>query len=131
MSLTRITFILLCSAVGLVSQGQFNTPSVDGSIDLGEYGDILDGTNQITSAGITWHCTWDNTNLYFAIQGAAINEGALIYLDFDQNIPVNGGGPSGGSLTWPTGDYDRTRLEYPFNSDVVLYVKDSYSEFRL
>ncbi|NND93469.1 MAG: hypothetical protein HKN45_01310, partial [Flavobacteriales bacterium] len=120
MSLTRITFILLCSAVGLVSQGQFNTPSIDGNINPGEYGSHVEGLNLLTSGPSSWYCTWDDLNIYFALDGSNINEAALVYFDINPVIPVNGVGDVEGTILGSQ-VYDRTRFHHPIRSDFGLY----------
>lgn len=127
--LTRIlTTVLACYSCLLLS-GQFISPApvADGVISTNEYGI---GLTQETSAAITWYCNWDNTRIYFAIQGANVDEAANIYIDVNPTIPVNGGGDVNGSVTWPGGDYDKTRFYYPIRSDIVIFVKNGYSQIR-
>ena len=70
---------------------QFASPAVNGTIAAGEYGVHTDGQNQQTSGGTTWFMTWDATNLYVGISGAATSEGAVLYLDKNPLAPINGG----------------------------------------
>src|SRR5579863_8676440 len=72
-----LAFLTLASA----SFAQWNTPSVDGVIQSGEYGNTANGTNQIgTSTSQTWYMTWDAMNLYVGITNANLSEGAVIYI---------------------------------------------------
>lgn len=106
------------------------TPPVqNGFITGSEYGNHADGANRSISGASNWYCTWDANNIYFAILGSNISEGALIYIDVDPFVPVNGGGNVRGSVAW-SGDYDRTRVFHPIRSDFSLYIKDTYNEYR-
>ena len=50
---------------------QFKTPTIDGVIQPGEYGNTQNRTNQIsTNTGQTWYMTWDASNLYVGISNA-------------------------------------------------------------
>lgn len=108
----------------------WHTPTVDGTVSLGEYGNTTNGTNQtLTNTGQTWYMTWDNTNLYVAITNANLNEGAIIYIDASPLTPPNGGTNVDGNLSGF--DYDNTDVSsLPFRADFVTYFKDGYREFR-
>jgi hypothetical protein len=79
---------------------QFNTPSIDGVIQPGEYGNTQNGTNQIaTSTAQTWYMTWDASYLYVGISNANLSEAAVIYIDTNELNPPNGGTGANGNLT--------------------------------
>ena len=65
--------------------GQFNTPTVNGSISGGEYGSHLEGDNMLTSDSAEWYMTWDANNLYVGIKNVSIGGGnaAVMYFDID------------------------------------------------
>ncbi|MCB9235218.1 MAG: T9SS type A sorting domain-containing protein [Bacteroidia bacterium] len=108
---------------------QFTTPVIDGTINAGEYGTHAEGANQITSSATTWYMCWDANNLYLATNGSNITEGAVVYLDFDPVLPVNGGVNANGS-TQGLYYYDRNFMMMPFRADFVVYFKNSYHEYR-
>jgi glycosidase len=117
----RVLFVALAlSACGLAAHSQWQTPSVDGIIESGEYGNTSNGTNQIgTNTGQTWCMTWDSTNLYVGITNANLSEGAVIY------IGAGGAGSTGGQ------SYDNTGFSLlPFTAQFVTYFKDGYNEYR-
>jgi hypothetical protein len=79
---------------------QFNTPSINGVIQPGEYGNTQNGTNQITTnTGQTWYMTWDVSQLYVGVANANLSEGAVIYIDASPVNPPNGGTSANGNLT--------------------------------
>ncbi|HSQ64705.1 MAG TPA: hypothetical protein VLM85_15885 [Polyangiaceae bacterium] len=94
----------------------WHTPTCDGTIGSGEYGD---SNYQTTSSTQTWYMTWDATNLYVALDPANVTEGTVLYVGF-----------SGNGLT--TGQtYDTTNGSLPFAADAVVYAKQGYQEIRL
>lgn len=112
-----------------LARAQFGTPTIDGTISSGEYGNHTDGQNQQTNGSQTWYMTWDDNNLYVGISGANLGEGAIIYLDQNPLAPINGGANSDGTLVGF--DYDSTNFAaLQFRADLVLYVKSSYREYR-
>jgi len=64
-AMPRVAFAAITlAACSIPLNAQFNTPSIDGVIQQGEYGNTQNGTNQIgTNAGQTWYMTWDASNL--------------------------------------------------------------------
>jgi hypothetical protein len=104
--------------------GTFLTPTCDGVISAGEYGPGTEGADKYTTGGQVWHVTWNNSNLYIAIEGANITEAAVVYLD------VNGGAqPLGGTSVGY--NYDGTDPSaLPFAADTVTFIKTDYHEFR-
>jgi hypothetical protein len=102
---------------------------IDGTITGSEYGTHTNGNNQQSSATGTWYMSWDETNLYVAITGANTAEGAVLYLDKDPIVPVNGGSNTDGSLVG--NNYDGSNFaNLQFRADLVVYFKDSYREYR-
>ncbi|HEY0070636.1 MAG TPA: CSLREA domain-containing protein, partial [Chloroflexia bacterium] len=105
------------------------TPTIDGNITGGEYGNHADGQNAKTSGGQTWYVTWDENNLYVAVTNANIGEGAVFYLDKDPLPTPNGGTNANGTLVGQ--EYDNTKLaSLPFRADFVTYFKNGYREYR-
>ena len=109
---------------------QFNTPSIDGIIQPGEYGNTQNGTNQIgTNTAQTWYMTWDASNLYVGITNANLSEGAVVYIDANPVNPPNGGTNVNGNLTGF--NYDGEEIaKLPFRAQFVTYFKDGYNEHR-
>ncbi|MDQ5825581.1 MAG: hypothetical protein M3441_15420, partial [Chloroflexota bacterium] len=105
------------------------TPTIDGTITAGEYGNHTDGQNAKTSGTQIWYMTWDETNLYVAIDNANVGEGAVLYIDADPLIPPRGGTNANGSLAGK--EYDNTNFaQLPFRADFVTYFKNGYREYR-
>ncbi len=131
-----ILFLFLALGLSLVAgigsrpaAAQFNTPTVDGTISPGEYGDHTDGQNRQTSGSQVWYMTWDDNNLYVGITGANIYEGAILYLDRNPLAPINGGTNADGTIVGF--NYDNTCFAaLQFRADIVLYVKNGYREYR-
>ncbi|MGC8958390.1 MAG: hypothetical protein ACP5OO_01210 [Chloroflexia bacterium] len=138
-SLRAVLPLFLALALGLLltagpgarpAAAQFNTPTVDGTISPGEYGDHTDGQNRQTSGGQVWYMTWDDDNLYVGIAGANIYEGAILYLDRNPLAPINGGSNADGTIVGF--NYDGTNFAaLQFRADIVLYAKNGYREYRL
>jgi glycosidase len=107
---------------------QWATPTIDGSIAPGEYGN----NNSIANAGNTgqtWYMTWDANNLYVGIVNANLAEAAVIYVAGNPQTPPtccsNADGNLGGF------NYDGTSFSsLPFRAKFVTYIKDGYREFR-
>lgn len=129
--LTRLglPIFLLCFAFWVggarPTAAQFGTPSMNGSILAGEYGNHTNGQNQQDN----WFMTWDNTNLYIGLINSNITEGAVIYIDTDVLVPINNGGNADGTNVGF--NYDGTSFaELPFRADLVAYFKNGYREYR-
>lgn len=87
------------------------TPIIDGVISPGEYGDHTEGRNQYTSgtpdpntsSPVVWYMTWDEENLYVAIDGASSADTARLIIDANPLSPAQGGVAGGtdevGNLT--------------------------------
>lgn len=132
MPLLLIGLILLLYILATPEQNalaQFATPVVNGNISSGEYGNHTDGQNQQTSGGTVWYMTWDDNNLYFAISNANTSEAAVVYIDTNPLAPINGGTDADGTNVGF--NYDGTNFaELQFRANIVLYVKNSYREYR-
>jgi hypothetical protein len=116
-----LMFLLLVTSLF----AQFHTPTINGAIGTGEYGDHTDGQNKQSN----FYMTWDNSNLYIAITSSNIGEAAVIYLDKNPLTPINSGTNSAGTIVGQT--YDGTNFaELQFRADLVVYVKSSYREYR-
>ncbi len=109
----------------LSSFAQFKTPTIDGAISPGEYGDHTQGKNR----GGNWYCTWDDSNIYFAVEGANINEGVIIYIDVNPKRPVNSTSGLDGMLMGL--NYDNAQVtKMPFAADFFTYVKNGYNDYQ-
>lgn len=114
---------------GHLAWGQYNTPTVNGTIAAGEYGTHTNGQNQQTNGSVVWYITWNATDLYIGISGATAGDAAVFYLDFHCLSPVNGGTNTQGTLVGQS--YDNTSFaELQFRADLVIYAKNSYREYR-
>lgn len=125
----RSTFFLLLALLPGLSWGQFTTATPNGVIAAGEYGTHTNGQNQQTEGGTTYYMAWDANNLYVAFTGSNYNEPAIIYLDHNPIVPVNGGTNANGSVQGYY-TYERNHMMQPFRADFVLYYKNGYHEFR-
>ena len=107
---------------------QWSTPTIDGSITAGEYGD----DNSLSNAGNTgqtWYMTWDANNLYVGIVNANLFEGAVIYVAGNPQNPPTCCSNADGNLAGF--NYDGTDFSaLPFRAKFVTYVKDGYREYR-
>ena len=99
-------------------------PVCDGVIGANEYGGA--GNQAASSTGQTWLMTWDDTNLYVAIESANIDEGSILYLAV---APGGSGAPSGGVTSGLL--YDSTDVTtLPFAAQLAVYAHDGYTEGR-
>lgn len=106
-------------------QGQFTTPSIDGSISEGDYG----ASHTLTVDSRTWHITWDNTNLYVGVTGHTnFNDAIVLYIDVDNLNPINSGSNSDGTANGT--NYDNVNPNFPFRADFFAYVKDVYDDYK-
>lgn len=109
---------------------QFNTPSIDGVVQPGEYGNTQSGTNQVaTNTAQTWYMTWDASQLYVGIANANLSEGAVLYIEANPINPPNGGTSANGNLTGFNYDGEEVGT-LPFRAQFVTYFKDGYNEYR-
>jgi len=113
--------ISLAYAAAAPVWAQWTTPTIDGHINSGEYGN----NNQLNNAGNTgqnWYMTWDATNLYVGIANANVYEGLVLYVA-DPNNNANG------NLTGF--NYDGVNFSsLPLRATFVTYVKNGYREYR-
>ncbi|HZM09029.1 MAG TPA: alpha-amylase family glycosyl hydrolase [Candidatus Limnocylindrales bacterium] len=113
--------ISVACAAAAPAWAQWTTPTIDGQINSGEYGN----NNQLNNAGNTgqtWYMTWDATNLYVGIANANVNEGLVLYVADPNNN-------STGNLTGF--NYDGVNFSsLPFRATFVTYVKSGYREYR-
>ncbi len=118
---------VLIAAVAPVN-AQWATPTIDGQITPGEYGD----NNSLSNAGgtgQTWYMTWDANNLYIGIVNANLSEGAVVYATGDPKSPPTCCTDADGNLTGF--QYDNTNFaSLPFRAKFVTYVKTDYREYR-
>ncbi len=122
---------VLLSLLPATLRAQFKTPTLSGTISpfVSEYGDHSMGTNSGSGDGSQWYMTWDETDLHIAITGTNNGDGAIVYIDHDPSVPVDGGSNATGSLAGF--NYDNTSFaRLPFRADFVTYFKDGYREFR-
>ncbi|MDQ5867549.1 MAG: CSLREA domain-containing protein, partial [Chloroflexota bacterium] len=128
-SLLTLTLMMTAGLLMWATSAYALTPTIDGVISAGEYGNHNSGQNAQTSGPGTWYMTWDDNNLYVGITGANIGEGAVLYIDKDPLATPNGGTNANGNLTGQP--YDNTNLTpLPFRADFVTYFKSGYREYR-
>ncbi|HEX3345268.1 MAG TPA: hypothetical protein VHS09_11880, partial [Polyangiaceae bacterium] len=95
----------------------FVAPSCDGIVGPNEYGGA--GNQAASSSGQTWLMTWDDDAVYVAVEGADIDEGAILYL------ATSASGTTTGEL------YDSTRVTtLPFAAALAVYAHAGYTEAR-
>jgi len=106
-----------------------NIRKVNGVIGTNDYGNHTNGQNQQSSTTGTWYMNWNDDSLYIAFTGGNLAEGAVVYLDKNPIIPVNGGSNSDGTLAGF--NYDGQNFaNLQFRADLVMYFKDGYREYR-
>ncbi len=127
----RVAFSAMAVAACQISlRAQFNTPTIDGVIQPGEYGNTRNGTNQAgTNTGQTWYMTWDASRLYVAIANANPSEAAVLYIDANPLNPPAGGAAASGNLAGFNYDGE-TIAALPFRAQFVTYFKNGYNERR-
>ncbi len=109
--------------------GTLAAPTINGTIATNEYGTHTNGANQETNT-ITWYSSWSGTDLFFGIGNTNNNstEAAVIYIDTNPIVPVNGGADANGTNVG--NPYDRATYNPAFRADYVLYFKNGYYELR-
>src|ERR1700733_13841683 len=130
MAALRVALAIASAASHMPLNAQFNTPSIDGVIQPGEYGNTQNATNQMaTNTTQTWYVTWDLSHLYVGVTNANLSEGAVIYIDANPLNPPNGGTSANGNLSGF--NYDGEEIAtLPFRAQFVTYFKDGYTEYR-
>ena len=102
---------LLVCALALPASGQFQTPTVDGTVTPGEY----------THSSGNWSMTWDETYLY--IGQSTASGSTIVYLDIDpRDTPIAGTNANGqrlGNRDYAAGtDLVGHQPTLPFRADV-------------
>ena len=112
-------FFILSALFTVPSFGQYQTPTVNGTIAVGEYAH---------SSG-NWSVTWDATYLYVAKANlTASNYKFSIYLDTDPLATPGGGANANGNLVGPGESgpggaaNDPVTVNLPFRADTRIYV---------
>lgn len=124
------------TAAGLVActsaaMAQWNTPTINGTIAAGEYGDHTNGANRYDTGGASWYLTWNDTDLFIGAVGGNVGEAIVFYLDTDPQAPVDGGTDANGAGAG-FNSYDGTSFaELQFRADAVIYARNTYREYRL
>ena len=117
-------FFLACATMS----AQWATPTIDGFIASGEYGN----NNQLNNAGNTgqtWYMTWDANYLYVGIVNANIYEAGVLYIKSNPQNPPTCCSDADGNLTGF--NYDNTSFSsLPFRAAFVTYFKNGYREYR-
>ena len=91
-SLGASAFALLLALPGHAQYA--STPPVqDGVPNASEY----NNNSFQTFNGGTWYMTWDANKLYIGKTGGTTEEPAIVYLDINPTLPVNGGSDQQGS----------------------------------
>ncbi len=86
-----LKFALILTVLVMVAapaSAQWATPTIDGFIAPGEYGN----NNSLANAGNTgqtWYMTWDANNLYVGIVNANLAEGAVVYVSRQSAKPAH------------------------------------------
>ncbi|MFK7969668.1 MAG: hypothetical protein AB8F95_04835 [Bacteroidia bacterium] len=128
----RISTFFVILFLPLLTFAQFNTPSlVDAGVQAAEYGTHSEGVNLQSSAGQSWHVTWNNDSLFVAVTGGFNpgNDAVNFYIDIDPQIPVNSNLDADGSIIGP--NFDQTDAQLPFRADAFIFVKQGYDDYRL
>jgi len=128
-SLSIWTFALLLALPG---HAQYVTtpPVQDGVPNASEYNNNSFQTFNGSFQGGTWYMTWDRNNLYIGKTGGTDYEPAIVYLDLNPTLPVNGGSDVNGNKqginevlkrnTAPT-TQSGIVAALPFRADVRVY----------
>lgn len=117
--LNALLLIVLLLFVGRESFAQWNTPTIETTVNIGanDYG--TSNNNSYVVGGQTWFLTWDGTYLHGQLQDANETESAVIYLDLNPIVPINGGGNTNGNISGISfGGLGAPNL--PFRADAVI-----------
>ncbi len=118
-----LSLFLINTAIG---QG-FRTPSLTGNVAT----DFMAAEKMSTGSGLTYAMTWDATNLYLGVGGSGAfvkNEPTLAYFDTDPFLPLNSAANTGSISGY--NNYDGRTGSFPYNANVVIYMKANYAEIR-
>ncbi|QIL77367.1 T9SS type A sorting domain-containing protein [Hymenobacter sp. HDW8] len=125
-ALTALGAVFLSLGAPQGAHAQFRTPVIDGASSLAEYGNQYASPNN-NDPNLLWRVTWDDTNLYVAIEDANLQEGTAIYIDLDPQLPVN---TLGGNVQKGFNNYLNTNGNLPIQADLVIYAEKFYREYR-
>lgn len=111
---------------------QFNTPTINGTINSGEYGNHTDGFNRYNDGTRNWYLTWNDTNLFIATDGNGNpnNDELVIFIDTDPQTPANGGSDANGALGGPGGFDNNNYGRLPFRANFVAFVRNFFHQHR-
>jgi hypothetical protein len=126
--MNKLFYSLSIWTLALPGHAQYATtpPVQDGVPNASEY----NNNSFKTSDGGTWYMTWDATNLYIGKTGGTMYEPAIVYLDLNPILPVNGGADQQGNLKGVNEVLKRRSLPgvqsgvvplLPFRADVRVY----------
>jgi hypothetical protein len=115
----RVCLLLVLASFAFSASAQFQSPTVDGVINPGEYG----------HSGGNWSVTWDETYLYVARANVAPS---ILHLDVDPLSSPTAGTGTNGSRVSPGGEdmpggSGLPSFPLPFRSDVRIFVKTGYA----
>lgn len=134
MTKTFRTLLLCCTIltmpISLVAQ--FNTPTVDGTIDSNEYGNHTNGFNCFNDGARNWYLTWNDTHLFIATDnnGNPVSDELTLFVDTDPQTPANGGANPQGALGGP-GSFDGNNYgRLPFRANFVAFVRSFFNQHR-
>ena len=114
--------VLAACALTFPLYAQYQTPTVDGVISVGEYAH---------SSG-NYYLTWDATYLYIAVMNIATSDVALLYLDVDPLSTPGGGTNANGNLVAANDGAAFTSLtpNLPFRADARVFISSFGANLR-
>ncbi len=129
---SRLLLAFCLSTASLPTFAQFNTPTVDGTISAGEYGNHSLGFNRYNDGARNWYLTWNNTDLFIATDGNGnpSDDEIVIFIDTDPQTPANGGSNANGALGGPGGFDGNNYGRLPFRANFVAFVRNFYNQHR-
>ncbi|PJJ59173.1 T9SS type A sorting domain-containing protein [Hymenobacter chitinivorans] len=119
--------LLLCTLSIVLprqSWAQYQTPTLDGVITAGEYGDAQ---NQVAN-GITWYMTWDASYIYVAVEANKSTLPAVLFFDTDPALPATGSEGTLSGIQYTTGNMQAT-VTPPFQADRAFFLDNSKVEY--
>lgn len=117
LGIAALVFLFL----GNINAQPFRTPTLTGNA----FADFTAAEKSATFGDLTYEMTWDATNLYLGVSAVfpyAKNEPTIYYIDTDPN--------GGTGSTTGYNNYDGRTGTLPFKANVVIYLKNGYSEMR-
>lgn len=112
----HVLLIMLSCGLGTL----FCQPTIDASFPGGE------GYATYNSGSRVWYMTWDATYLYIGLTNANETQGAIVYLDFQDVVPVNG---SGVGTIFGKSDYGFAP-DLPFRADAYVFFNNTNRAIR-